>query len=71
MIDLNDVRRVRLYRGAANHAIADPGARPLTTACGLPVKLTGPTGRAYDQALPPTHKITCIRCKAIDTEEQR
>lgn len=58
MIDLGDVRRVRLHQGVLAHQTARG-----STKCGKRVKLTGPAGRPHDQPLPADTPVTCRACQ--------
>lgn len=66
MIDLADLRRIRLRGGTRTHAVT-PGPRRFT-ACGVPVKLTGPAGRNYDEPLRPAQPVTCRACQTAQAK---
>lgn len=63
MIDLTDVRRVRLHRGTRTHRTGKAGTG-LFTGCDKRVKLDDLIGRPLDQPLPPESPITCTACLA-------
>lgn len=61
MIDLTDLRRIRLHGGTRVHSVG-PSRERRYTDCGKWIKLLGPTGKTYDHALPPQQAVTCPKC---------
>ena len=62
MIDLSDLRRVRLHSGRLVHAVT-PGTRQL--ACGGYVHMESLWGGTWDVALEPEATVTCRSCARI------
>lgn len=69
MIDLTDVRRIRLHRGTRVHH-TQTTRWGLSTGCGKFFTLEDLYGRPQDQPLPPDTPVTCKACLAApETKE--
>lgn len=72
MFHTSETRRIRLNRGTRIHDVPVPHTRPMTTSCGIRIRLDDSRGRPYDRPLSAATDIavTCPDCRT-STEETR